>query len=1180
MNNALTGLGLALVLALVAALIGPWFIDWNAYRDDFAAQASALVGAPVTVSGDVDARLLPSPYVRFRGVAAGVGDARLEASEIEITLAIGPLLRGEAKAERLKLVRPVLNLASNADGVLTTPFGAGARGARDADRISFDRAEIVDGALRLATPSGRLTLTNIDGVAEAGSLRGPFRFEGAATTTSGQAAVRLSTAKADDFGVIRLKLAASLDGRPETFDLDGALTIAAKPHFEGQVAAARPETKSEPKDGKTTIDAGSWRLTAKVAGDAARLAFDSIDAAYGPEERGLRLAGKGALILGATPRVDLAVGARQLDLDRFAGADRPKTPLGVIEWIAGQFAGAARQPLPGRIAIDVGGVVLAGDVARNLSAELVANEDVWRVARASVWLPGDASLAASGALVFVDREPGFAGKVDFTAGDVASLRRWLQGGAGEGARTAVRRLSVKGDVSARMGGLAVDNARIEGDGAVTSGRLAWRAAEEGERAALEARLTADKLDLDALGADRLVAGLIRGADTDVAVTLDAKALTLLGVSLRDVALDAALDADGFEVRRLAVADAGGAKLSGQGRIGAGAEGPEGRLAFDVDAQRLDGLIAFARAVDGAGGAADVLARRAAALQPAKATVELTTGAAGHRVTARGNAAGGAFEARLSTPRFALDADMDMALDLGSPDGRRLAALVGLTTSPVAAAEGGRLTLALKGAPARGMTGDARFAALGLDLAAKGDVTLAPVVGLSAAADVTLKSPDIAAFAEALGRLTPGVAPSMPVDLAARVAVTADQAAIENLAGSIAGRAVSGRLLAPFDPKAAFEGEAAVDEAPAAALLALGLSPEGLTAGPTGVRSVWPSAAFGPSPLRGLNGRIAVSARRMPLGLAEPATDVRFILALRPNATSVERFSANLAGGGVTGSLDLSRPGLEATLAVKAAAKDVRLERLTGQGVASKLIGAIEGTVEAQGSGRSLSAIMASFAGAGSATLRSAAIRSLDAAALDAVEPMIEQGLPLEAPKIAGALEPLIGRADFTAPRLGAPFTISGGVLRSGAIVDEGVAARLGGGVSIDLSRLTLDAALTLGPRRADAPQLGVAFQGSLAAPRRKLDATALTSWLSVRAVERETQRIEAMEAEIQQRARLARERAAAEDRRRAEEKRVADEKRKADEERLKAQQLAPSQPTLPPTFDLAPPTEGETQGGR
>lgn len=1199
MNNALTGLGLALVLALVAALIGPWFIDWNAYRDDFAAQASALIGAPVTVSGDVDARLLPSPYVRFRGVTAGSGDARLEASEIEITLAVGPLLRGEAKAERVKLVRPVLTLAADANGVLTTPFGGGARSARDADRISFDRAEIVDGALRLATPAGRLALTAIDGVAEAGSLRGPVRFEGGATTDSGRATLRLSTAKADEAGVIRLKLAASLDGRPETFDLDGALTIAARPRFEGQATFARPATKPDAKgDSKgedavaaktrtraaaeSAFDSAPWRLTTKVVGDAARVGFESIDASYGSDERGFRLAGQGALTLGAAPRVDLTFGARQLDFDRFAGADRPKTPLGVIEAIAARFAGAARAPLPGRIAIDVGGVVLAGDVARDVSAELVASNDVWRVTRASVGLPGDARLAISGALVFVDGAPGFAGKADFTAGDLAGLRRWLQGGASEGSRTAVRRLSVKGDVTARVGGLAVDNARIEADGAITSGRLAWRAAEEGERAALEARLTADRLDLDALGADRVVAGLIRGADTDVAITLDAKALRLLGVSLTGVALDAALDADGLEVRRLAVADAGGAKLSGQGRVGAGAQGPEGRLAFDVDAQRLDGLVAFARALDG-GAASAALARRAAALQPAKATIEVTTGAGGHRLTARGSAAGGAFDARLQTTDFARDADMDIAVELNSSDGRRLAALVGLATSPVATAEGGRLSLALKGAPARGMAAEARFAALGLDLAGRGDLTLAPDAGLSAAGEVTLRSADVSSFAEALGRLTPGATPAMPIELTAQVAVAPDQVTIENLAGSIAGRAVTGRLVAPFDPKSSFEGEATVDEAPAAAILALGLSPEALTPGSAGRRSAWPSAAFGPSPLRGLNGRIAVSARRMPLGFAEPATDVRFTLAVRPNATSVERFSANLAGGGVTGSLDVSRPGLEATLAMKAAAKDVRIERLAGLGVASPLIGALEGAMEAQGSGRSLSAIVASFAGAGSATLRSAAIRGLDASALEALEPQVERGLPLEAPKIAAALEATIGGADVVAPRLGAPFTISGGVVRSGAIVDEGAATRLGGSAAIDLSRLTLDAALTLAPRRPDAPQLGVAFDGPLAAPRRRLDATALTSWLSVRAVERETKRIETMEAEIREKARIARERAAAEERRRAEEKRVADEKRKADEERLKALQLltppTPA-PTLPQSLDIAPPHGDEPQSLR
>ena len=71
MTHTLTGLGIALVLALAAALIGPFFIDWGNHRAAFEAQASKLLGVPVRVLGDVEARLLPSPRIRFGHVVAG-----------------------------------------------------------------------------------------------------------------------------------------------------------------------------------------------------------------------------------------------------------------------------------------------------------------------------------------------------------------------------------------------------------------------------------------------------------------------------------------------------------------------------------------------------------------------------------------------------------------------------------------------------------------------------------------------------------------------------------------------------------------------------------------------------------------------------------------------------------------------------------------------------------------------------------------------------------------------------------------------------------------------------------------------------------------------------------------------------------------------------------------------------
>ena len=68
MQTTLLGIGIAIILALLAALAGPYFIDWGAYRAVVEREASRVVGAPVHVSGRIDARLLPIPSITLRGI--------------------------------------------------------------------------------------------------------------------------------------------------------------------------------------------------------------------------------------------------------------------------------------------------------------------------------------------------------------------------------------------------------------------------------------------------------------------------------------------------------------------------------------------------------------------------------------------------------------------------------------------------------------------------------------------------------------------------------------------------------------------------------------------------------------------------------------------------------------------------------------------------------------------------------------------------------------------------------------------------------------------------------------------------------------------------------------------------------------------------------------------------------
>ena len=68
MQTTLLGLAIAFIIALVAALIGPYFIDWNQFRPQFETEATRVIGAPVHVGGELDARLLPTPSLRLRSV--------------------------------------------------------------------------------------------------------------------------------------------------------------------------------------------------------------------------------------------------------------------------------------------------------------------------------------------------------------------------------------------------------------------------------------------------------------------------------------------------------------------------------------------------------------------------------------------------------------------------------------------------------------------------------------------------------------------------------------------------------------------------------------------------------------------------------------------------------------------------------------------------------------------------------------------------------------------------------------------------------------------------------------------------------------------------------------------------------------------------------------------------------
>src|ERR1700730_4452537 len=139
-------------MALVAALVGPFFVDWGSYRGEFEARASALTGLEFRVAGSIDARLLPAPTLVLQGIEfRRPGEAgRVRARALRIEFALGALARGEWRIADAQLDGPDFSAGLDSSGRLAWPvpkMGFDPEGVSIARlKIENGRAILTDGA--------------------------------------------------------------------------------------------------------------------------------------------------------------------------------------------------------------------------------------------------------------------------------------------------------------------------------------------------------------------------------------------------------------------------------------------------------------------------------------------------------------------------------------------------------------------------------------------------------------------------------------------------------------------------------------------------------------------------------------------------------------------------------------------------------------------------------------------------------------------------------------------------------------------------------------------------------------------------------------------------------------------------------------------------------------------------
>ena len=1157
LNGLYIGIGMTLILALLAALIGPFFVDWDSHRAVFEREAAKIVGFEVTVIGDVDVRLLPSPRVRFGDVVVGpVEKPLLRVGRFELDLEAAPLLRGDARVSELRLERPVLDLVLDRDGRPRLPPRTAE--ARDAASVAIDQVEISEGRLTVTDErgGGRFEIGRIAAVGSAQSLAGPWRLDGGGLRAGRELSFHLAGGRAAD-GATAVKLQVTPGDDPVTLTADLAFREGGGPTVSGRVAVERRGADAAGLAGALA----TWRAEAQIGGDAAAIEATGLTVALGPEERAAQFTGQGRLRLGAEPGFEATLSARQIEIDRLVGGEpgRVSLPARLAEEGLGLFAGTGDLGVPGRLRLEVQGLVVGGGAVQEVTLEAHTRAGGLGVDRLEARLPGRSRLEASGRFAF-DGGVRFDGRAEVASDQPAALAGWWRG---ETIGDRLDPTTVSATISAGPGRLRADDLKLEVARAKARGHLDWT--DAGARIGL----AAERLEFDQVSR---LARLFLGAEAarrpaSLALDLDAGQMVVGGVVAKGVAIGVTVAADDVAVERLTVQDLAGARLSGSGRIADPLGAPRGNLDLTLDATKPE---APARALATLAGldaeAADRIAVQAGLAAPLALALRLEGRSEASAATLGGSLrgfAGGAevssdlgYEGRVDDPahgRFRVTAKL--AGDKASP------ALVRLFGGGAAA---GALAarLSVEGRPVDGLTVSASARVGATASSVEGTVVRPDDGPVRLDGRLRLATPDAAALGAAIGRPILAFERRIPVDGSLFLRGTWPKLEIGEIAGRVGDTDLRGSARIDLGVRpVAIDGRLDLDR------LDLGAAAETLLGGAL----AGDDGAWATTPLLGagfdgaIAGAVSLSVGRASLD--EVGLDrLRTRLAIRPGEVRLEAIDAGFVGGRIGGEVVLGRAAdgtttLGGRLALDRADLAETVWRRMGRPIAS---GRLDGEASFAATGRSTAALVAGLGGEGRVRISGARVLGLGGDALAATRVALGDTQPT-AEAVEKIFRARLDVSETVVPDTEVAFALQAGVARSGRLVIETPNARLTGRAAVDLSRATLDADGSMEPagpaleatRTAISkatPSVGFAFRGPIAAPERSLDVAPLVAHLTLSGFEREIERVEALQQDIAERARQARERRRLEEIRAAEEaaKREAEAKRAAEEAARKA----------------------------
>ena len=1126
------------MVALFAALIGPYFIDWTSYRTAFETEASRLLGQPVEVRGSADARLLPFPSVTFSDVAIGEdadGAPMMTVDNFSMDVELAPFLSGEVRIFDMRLDHPSVTMRIMPDGSLD--WALSARPAAPGEAVVLEKVAVTDADIRIVdTQNGREHMArDIDATLSAKSLSGPWRIEGTGELKGRHGAFEISTGAAEN-GSIRLRARILPDDAPIILETEGSAQIAeAKPRYDGNftlqyMTAAQGDQPAQ----AAMVARGDFQA------DNERLRIGEYRMELGGGVDPYVVTGEATVDTGPEPEFLLTADGQQVEIgaqDAPETADGGPAPATARERLAELNAFLSRlppPPLPGRVEISLPAILASGTTIRDVSIVARPDNGNWQVDSFGASLPGRTRVEANGVLTVGERAA-FAGDLVVASSQPSGLANWLTGEVDP----VMRRIDQAG-FSARV---AITEQLQRFDGlevaigpAILKGSLE-RQELDGRAPSLSMDLAGDRFDIEAVRALSTLAGIeTGGGDIDhigvsnlsahvAADVLDVGELEIGDVDATLLYRDGVMTLDSFSFGDLA-----GASGTVKGRLQGSMAAPEGSLTGSLRAQSGDGLLALAARLTEDNAIIARLRSNPGAYDDLDASfsleIEPTSGPA---LSASGTANGTEFAFSASGPGLVGSGEgaRSVRLTADNPDAAPLAGQAGFAVLPLAETGPGHLEFSLEGA-ADGSAAISILASAGetaLTLEGNGAVPAkGPMTGTFKA---QLTSPDAEPVLILFGQALPQTGMGLSADLSAKVELTDEAIALSGLSGSVGDNPVQGSLR--FDRSAeqvSATGDLSLGSADLQWFTELVLGPrlEALDGG------LWSDSPY-LAPAEGTpQFDLALSAGTIDLGPAGAASGFSGRVSYRAGRLELAEGKAQWRGGTLVGGFNLDNPDgtafLSATVDLDGADAAMIERAVSGQAPVS---GQAHLRARIEGTGSNSRALVKALTGGGELTVDGFVLQGLDP---DAFERIINgadrDGFETETAQVEELAALSISNGELAAETVSLPFSITSGVARFSMPAVASGSATLSGEGRVDLASSRIESDFSLGFNPGDEaqagaePRIGIRLEGPLSDPARTLDVTQLANFLSVRAYEIERRRVELLQAGVLEKLRLRR----------------------------------------------------------